>query len=247
MTLPQLFVGEVIAEGGEFSALEGEAWSRPEDPWLAREVGSIKMFMTNALEVKMEKLQAFAFPALDRFDLSPELKDDIKDRFDSLCSINLVLHELGHTYLKPCSAATALGSYYNLLEEPRAEINSLYFALKLEDEGVLPKGTSIALFVSDISLFSYKAERYHSTGLRGEYLISTTMWILKGIKYGLRDVGGESWSFRNDKTRLELLVNELFTFFKTIVRFGSDKNPEIASYQATMQEETEKLLTSYAS
>lgn len=242
--VPALFVGEMVAEGGEFAKLEGEAWSRPENPELARRVGTIKMLLTNTLDKKLVALRESAFALLEQFEMSSSIKADLKRDFRWLCRLNLILHEMGHTFLKPGDATAALGKYYTLLEEPRAEINSLYLARQLEKKRLLEEGTTLQLYLTDLTLFLYKWNRYRTIGLREEYLYSTTMWIVKGLKHGLLGIEGDRWLFDlTDKdTKLDLLILELFTFFNSIVRFGSEQNSELEAYRQLVEKETEKQI-----
>jgi len=242
--IPALFVGDMIAEGGEFAKLEGEAWSRPENPELAREVGSIKMLMTNTLDLKLVSLQESALFLLRQFEMPSVIVDELKTDFRSLCRLNLILHEMGHTFQKPRNATANLGKYYTLLEEPRAEINSLYLARELEKKGALKRGITLKLYLADLILFIYKWNRYRTTGLREEYLYSTTMWILKGLKYDLLRIEDNRWHLElsDVEEKLDKLILELFTFFNVIVRFGRDQNNELEGYRQMMEEETEKLV-----
>lgn len=238
-----LFVGNVIVASGEVPKLQAEAWSRPESAVTAQRYGSIKMLMLNTFDEKFPRLYKYTTEFLYHCKIESSLKELFLPRVSELLKLNLILHEFGHTYLKPPSSSEHLAEYYSLLEEPRAEINSLYLARLLEVSGALEEETTMLLFLSDLFLFNFKYERFKELGMREEYLFSTSYWYLAAINQNLITIENERIHIDIAMLRecLPQLINQIFIFFNTAVAFGHCRSEQPAVYRRQMEEWTERL------
>ena len=238
-----LFVGNVLVGSGEVPKLQAEAWSRPESAVTAKECGSVKMLMLNTFDEKLPRLYEYTKQFLQHCDKAHLFEETLLSRLPELLKLNLILHEFGHTYLKTEFSSERLAEYYSLLEEPRAEINSLYLAKRLEEHGALEEDTTLLLFLSDLFLFSFKYERFIELGMREEYLFSTSYWYFSALNGNLITIDQGSIFFELETLRKELpqLINNIFIFFNTAVAFGHSACDQPAAYREQMEEWTERL------
>ncbi len=242
-----LFIGDVVSEGGEVAKLDTEGWSRPENVNLAKKYGTIKMIMVNNLKSKVAKLVPFVKKARPRFELDKKLKTNIENNVEKLYLLSLILHEYGHTYLKPNNASFNLGKYYTLIEEGRAEINSLYLSYLLEQNSMLDKGATRDLLVLDWLLFEYKYQRYKNMGLREEYLYSTSLWLLKAQQYEILEIKNGKFYIDLNKMdeNLDNFLIDIFTFLNTVAFFGSKDNEHLRKYRERISIYTEKYMENF--
>jgi hypothetical protein len=238
--VPRLFVGDVIAEGGEVAALDAEAWSRPEDTTVAATHGAIKMIMVNTFQRKSAELLASASRTMVHFGMDPDRRRSDLGDLEVVCMTNLILHEMGHTFIKPDGGAERLGEFYTLFEEARAEINSLYLCWKLEGKGLVPLGRTRQVLLTDLALLHYKYQRFIRTGFRDEYLYSTVLWYEKAEQFGLISLQSDGVVHIDESALdqcMEVFIRDIFTFFNTILRFAHCLNVKpLMEYKATVSE-----------
>ena len=239
-----LFIGDILAEGGEFSKLDTEGWSRPEDPLIAKQCGTVKMMLMNGFQRKLSTLEEYASKSAALFGGGRLLEQLAGDELAETYMMGLMLHEYGHTYTKSAGATSNLGDYYTLFEEARAEANSLYLAKLLEQSGAVPAGTAQRVFMLDLMLFEFKYDRWKRLGCREEYLYSTTLWLQSALRHEIIWKNNEKFTLNQSNLQSELptLIKEVYQFTHAATFFGHRENAEIERYRNACADLVEELI-----
>lgn len=133
-------LSNIIDWSGEVKRLNATWWSRPENPQLAAEHGTIKQVFLNNLKRKTETMSI----PLSHIVYTPTWHQRVHSFLDQRYFLHVLLHEICHTIGKFPWYIERAWSAYSTFEEIRTDLVSIMFAYYLEQQNILPKGTSDA-------------------------------------------------------------------------------------------------------
>ncbi len=131
-------LSHIVDWSGEVKRLNATWWSRPENPQLAAEHGSIKQVFLNNLKRKTDTMSI----PLSSIVYTDEWHQHVSSFLERRYFLHVLLHEICHTIGKYPGYIERAWAAYSTFEEIRTDLISVMFSYYLEHKGVLAKGVS---------------------------------------------------------------------------------------------------------
>ena len=157
----KVLIENILFWSGELKALRASGWSRPENPKLIKNIGTVKQLFLFNIENKANNLYIPLLKIVNN-GKNAKIKNYLKEKY----YLNVLFHELGHTIKKPKDAQTRLGKYYNGVEEARAEIQSYNIAL---DQGDKINLDIESFIITSLITFAHMHWIYKNKNIRKPY------------------------------------------------------------------------------